>query len=122
MIRESSAPVMSPEMNKELLRGRIQQGAYCPASRMQLDPFLAAKLHLIDGLRLEDRTDPDALQRIIEFERDPDDWAIPHVTVRDRSVFGRHGDIPVRIYEPRTAGGALLTTARRVRQTTAHRS
>ncbi|MDW6057566.1 alpha/beta hydrolase fold domain-containing protein [Streptomyces sp. FXJ1.4098] len=69
---------------------------------MPLDPFLAEKVHLLDGLRWEDaQTDPEAMARFVEYFRDPGEWTMPDVTVEDRSVPGPHGEIPVRIYTPR---------------------
>ncbi|MFI6374385.1 alpha/beta hydrolase fold domain-containing protein [Streptomyces sp. NPDC050546] len=69
---------------------------------MPLDPFLAAKSHLLDGLSWEDaQADPEAMARFMEYFRDPGEWVMPDVSVEDRTVPGPHGDVPVRVYAPR---------------------
>jgi acetyl esterase/lipase len=71
---------------------------------MPLDPFLAEKMHLLEGLSWEDaRTDPETMARFMEYFRDPGEWSMPDVSVEDRAVPGPHGEIPVRIYTPRGA-------------------
>ena len=77
---------------------------------MPLDPFLAAKTHLLDGLTWEDaQHDPVLLARIDEFFTDPDGPGIPDVAIEDRVIPGPHGDIRVRLYHPRgQAHRALL--------------
>ncbi|MGW3566078.1 alpha/beta hydrolase fold domain-containing protein [Streptomyces sp. NPDC000941] len=70
---------------------------------MPLDPFLAEKLHLLQGLSWEDaQSDPQAMERFAEYFRDPREWSTPDLTIEDRMVSGPHGEIPVRIYTPRT--------------------
>ena len=69
---------------------------------MPLDPFLAAKLHLLDGATWETAAnDPELAARIDEFFADPAETAMPDVAAEDHTVTGPHGDIPVRIYRPR---------------------
>ncbi|MFJ8955137.1 alpha/beta hydrolase fold domain-containing protein [Streptomyces sp. NPDC102381] len=69
---------------------------------MPLDPFLAAKLHLLDGLDLSHReTSPETARRFTEFERDPADWKMPDIDTEDRSIPGPHGPIPLRVYTPK---------------------
>lgn len=68
---------------------------------MSLDPFLAEKIHLLQGLSWEDaESDPEAMARFIEYLRDPGEWSMPGVSVEDRTVPGPHGEVPVRIYTP----------------------
>ncbi|WP_259453044.1 alpha/beta hydrolase fold domain-containing protein [Streptomyces ginkgonis] len=77
---------------------------------MPLDPFLAGKLHLIDGLAWPERPDPEVERRFEEFFRDPAPWSPPALSVEDRLVPGPHGEVPVRVYRPDegTPGRALL--------------
>ncbi|MEE2039285.1 alpha/beta hydrolase fold domain-containing protein [Nocardiopsis sp. CT-R113] len=77
---------------------------------MTLDPYLAARLHLLAGLGDRDglRTDPEALSRFAEYQRDPAEWLLPDVSVEDRTVPGPHGEVPVRIYRPRETDGRAL--------------
>ncbi|WP_416968728.1 alpha/beta hydrolase fold domain-containing protein [Streptomyces sp. 4F14] len=77
---------------------------------MPLDPFLAAKTHLLDGVTWEDaQSDPEVMNRLAEFFRDPGEWTIPDgVQVEDRTVPGPHGDIPVRVYTPADPRRTLL--------------
>ncbi|MET8978052.1 alpha/beta hydrolase fold domain-containing protein [Streptomyces sp. NPDC004539] len=76
---------------------------------MPLDPFLAGKTHLLSGLSWEDaQTDPEAMNRLGEFFRDPGEWSMPGVEVTDRTVPGPHGDVPVRVYTPAEPRRALL--------------
>ncbi|MFJ4616646.1 alpha/beta hydrolase fold domain-containing protein [Streptomyces sp. NPDC088812] len=77
---------------------------------MPIDPFLAAKFHLLDGLGWEDAaSDPEARSRLAEYHDDPDVWSMPDVAVEDRTIPGPHGDVPVRVYTPRdTPRRALL--------------
>jgi acetyl esterase/lipase len=75
---------------------------------MRLDPFLAAKLHLLEALTWEDLDDPDARRRFDEYAVDPAPWVPPDVAVADRAVDGPHGEIPVRVYTPPTDPTTLL--------------
>ncbi|WP_037677318.1 alpha/beta hydrolase fold domain-containing protein [Streptomyces griseus] len=69
---------------------------------MPLDPFLAEKLHLLEGLSWEDaQNDPEAMARLTEYFRDPGEWRMPDVSIEDRTVPGPHGAVPVRLYTPR---------------------
>ncbi|MFD7512009.1 alpha/beta hydrolase fold domain-containing protein [Streptomyces sp. NPDC059853] len=67
---------------------------------MPLDPFLAGKLHLIDGLARAEQPDPAVERRFEEFFRDPAPWSPPALSVEDRCVPGPHGQVPVRVYRP----------------------
>ncbi|MFF7656350.1 alpha/beta hydrolase fold domain-containing protein [Streptomyces sp. NPDC007983] len=68
---------------------------------MPLDPFLAGKTHLLQGLSWEDaQADPDAMARFTEYFRDPGEWTMPDVSVENRTVPGPHGEVPVRTYTP----------------------
>ncbi|MFB4195638.1 alpha/beta hydrolase fold domain-containing protein [Streptomyces carpaticus] len=77
---------------------------------MPLDPFLAGKLHLIDGLAWPEQPDPEVERRFEEFFRDPAPWSPPALSVEDRFVPGPHGEVPVRVYRPQegTPRRALL--------------
>ncbi|WP_031064293.1 alpha/beta hydrolase fold domain-containing protein [Streptomyces sp. NRRL WC-3742] len=76
---------------------------------MPLDPFLADKMHLLDGLdRPDAHSDPQSAARLREYLRDPGEWTAPDVSVEDRTVPGPHGRIPVRIYTPATEPGRAL--------------
>jgi acetyl esterase/lipase len=68
---------------------------------MPLDPFLAGKMPLLEGLSWEDaESDPEARERFAEYFRDPAEWRMPDVSVDDRTVPGPHGEVPVRVYRP----------------------
>ena len=75
---------------------------------MPLDPFLANKLNLLEGVSLEKLEDPEILGRWLEFHEDPVAWTAPDVAVEDRSIEGPHGAIPIRVYTPRTAPAAAV--------------
>jgi acetyl esterase len=66
----------------------------------QLHPFLAAKVHLLDGLTWPGLDDPDARRRLEEFGADPGPWAPPDVAIADGAIPGPHGEIPIRVYTP----------------------
>lgn len=69
---------------------------------MPLDPFLAAKVHLLDGVTWEDaEADPEAAARLTEFFADPEAPGMPDLAIEDRAVPGPHGEIKIRIYQPR---------------------
>ena len=76
---------------------------------MPLDPWLAARVHLIAGLRWEELDGSAAAARMAAFQQDPGEWSLPDVRVEDRAVDGPHGRIPVRTYAPQARPrGALL--------------
>ncbi|MFF3372275.1 alpha/beta hydrolase fold domain-containing protein [Streptomyces sp. NPDC002680] len=77
---------------------------------MPLDPFLAEKSHLLEGLSWADaQSDPKAMGRFVEYFRDPGEWTAPDISIEDRTVPGPHGEVPVRIYTPREEPrGAVL--------------
>lgn len=69
---------------------------------MPLDPFLAAKIHLLDGVTWENaQSDPELGAQITEFFSDPDAPPTPDVAIEDRAIPGPHGQIGVRVYTPR---------------------
>lgn len=69
---------------------------------MPLDPFLAAKTHLLDGVTWESaQQDPLLSARLTEFFADPDGPGVPDVAIEDRVIPGPHGDISLRVYRPR---------------------
>ena len=69
---------------------------------MPLDPFLAAKVHLLDGVTWEAvQDDPVLAARVAEFFTDPAEASMPDVATEDRVIPGPHGDISIRIYRPR---------------------
>ncbi|NUR57748.1 MAG: alpha/beta hydrolase fold domain-containing protein [Catenulispora sp.] len=71
---------------------------------MPLDPFLAAKVHLLDGVTWESAyTNPEHMARFKEFFADPEGPGMPDVAMEDLSIPGPHGDISLRVYRPRGA-------------------
>ncbi|MFC8097786.1 alpha/beta hydrolase fold domain-containing protein [Streptomyces sp. NPDC057363] len=69
---------------------------------MPLDPYLADKTRLLEGLTWEKaQADAEAMGRFLEFHRDPGQWTAPDVSVADHAVPGPHGEVPVRVYTPR---------------------
>lgn len=76
---------------------------------MPLDPFLSAKIHLLDGVTWENAyTDPELGARFAEFFVDPDIPAMPDVTIEDHAIPGPHGQIGIRLYAPDGACGRAL--------------
>ncbi|GLI00984.1 alpha/beta hydrolase fold domain-containing protein [Phytohabitans aurantiacus] len=74
-----------------------------------LDPYLAARIHLLSGLDWDGIADPEARSRFDEYGRDPGEWTMPDVDVVDHAAPGPHGDVTVRVYTPPApAAGALL--------------
>lgn len=69
---------------------------------MPLDPFLAAKTGLLDGVTWESAyRDPDHMARLTEFLTDPAETAVPDVAIEDRVIPGPHGEISIRLYGQR---------------------
>jgi len=74
---------------------------------LPLDPYLAARLPLLDGVTYP--IDPEQVARVAEYDEDPGPWSLPEgVSVSDALIDGPHGPIPVRIYEPAEPASALL--------------
>ena len=68
---------------------------------MPLDPFLAAKVHLIEDIDwARAQEDPALLARLNEFFVDPEEPRVPDVVIEDRTVPGPHGEVDVRLYRP----------------------
>lgn len=67
---------------------------------MPLDPYLAGKLHLLEGRAGQSFGDPDFVEALRAFAEDPAPWAPPDVEMIDELIDGPHGTIPVRIYSP----------------------
>lgn len=79
---------------------------------MPLDPFLAAKVHLIDGIDWQNaQSDPALRARLNEFLADPAEPRVPDVVIEDLAVPGPHGDVDVRLYRPRTEARCALVWA-----------
>lgn len=69
---------------------------------MPLDPFLAAKIPLLDGVTWENaQADPELAARLAEFFTDPEPPPPPDVAIEDLSIPGPHGEVGVRVYTPR---------------------
>ncbi|MEY9857063.1 acetyl esterase [Catenulispora sp. GAS73] len=76
---------------------------------MPLDPFLAAKTRLLDGVTWETAyRDPDHMARLTEFLADPAESAVPDVSIENRLIPGPHGDISIRIYGSGSAARRAL--------------
>ncbi|WP_206789661.1 alpha/beta hydrolase fold domain-containing protein [Amycolatopsis sp. MtRt-6] len=76
---------------------------------MPLDSFLAAKVHLLEGLSWADRDDPAVAHRFAEFEVDPAAWVTPPgVSIEDRTIDGPRGRIPIRSYRSSAGQEAVL--------------
>lgn len=70
---------------------------------MPLDPFLAAKVHLIEDVTWDRaQEDPAVMARFNEFFEDPAEPEVPDVVIEDRSIPGPHGAVDVRVYRPRS--------------------
>lgn len=71
---------------------------------MPLHPLIAARLPLIASLGGfgEAFGNPEADQLFAEFVAPYGEYSLPEVAVEQRAVPGPHGDIPVRVYRPRT--------------------
>lgn len=69
---------------------------------MPLDPFLAEKIHLLDGVTWEKAVaDPELEARLTAFFADPEAPEMPDVAIEDRAIPGPHGEVGVRVYTPR---------------------
>jgi acetyl esterase/lipase len=74
-----------------------------------LDPFLAAKIHLLDGVTWENAyTDAELGARFTEFFIDPETPDMPDVAIEDRTIPGPHGELRARLYTPRGQGRRAL--------------
>jgi acetyl esterase/lipase len=77
---------------------------------MPLDPHIARRIHLLDAVPDWDsgRTNPEHAAAFAEFFLDPEPYELPTtVEIRDETIDGPHGPIPVRIYRPSGAMGPL---------------
>jgi acetyl esterase len=78
---------------------------------MPLDPFLADKLHLLDGVDTA-AFDIQTAKRWEEFQQDPGPWTSPKtVAVEDLVVPGPHSPVTCRRYTPERATSAVLVWA-----------
>jgi len=76
---------------------------------MPLDPFLAAKVHLVEDVTwARAQEDPAVMARLNEFFEDPAEPRIPDVAIEDRAIPGPHGAIDVRVYRPRAEAQRAL--------------
>lgn len=76
---------------------------------MPLEPFLARKLYLLEGLTVEQYGEPEYVRRMAAFDEDPAKWEIPAgVDTLERSIDGPHGPIPIRLYTPQAEPTAAL--------------
>jgi acetyl esterase/lipase len=74
-----------------------------------LDPFLSAKIHLLDGVTWENAyTDPELWARFAEFFVDPETPGLPDLTIEDHAIPGPHGQIGIRLYRPHGACARAL--------------
>lgn len=69
---------------------------------MPVDPYLAARLPLLEGLEFSALSDPVLLQRFLQFYSDDFEWSVPrNVRVSDERVAGVDGSsLPIRVYRP----------------------
>ncbi|WP_024288393.1 alpha/beta hydrolase fold domain-containing protein [Cellulomonas sp. KRMCY2] len=78
---------------------------------MPFDPFLSAKLHLLEGASWSS-IDAGTLARVQEYSRDPAEWSAPaEVSIRDDEVAGLHGPVRCRVYNPARPSGIGLVWA-----------
>ena len=76
---------------------------------MPLDPLIASRLHVFDGLGDEDRfPSPKLLAAFQAFSSGDRPVDIPDVDTSEQLVAGPHGDIRVRIYRPSRQSGIGL--------------
>src|ERR1700712_542775 len=76
---------------------------------MPIDPYLAAKLPLLDGLEFSALSDPVLLQRFLQFYADEFSWSVPDdVSVSDENVAGVDSSVPIRVYRPDVQPRAAL--------------
>lgn len=81
-------------------RPRVTLNNELPRQRttMPLDPYLASRLHLMEGLDFHNMSD-EMTARMVAFYEDPSPWTEPDtVEIVDDRVNGAHGEIPVRVY------------------------
>ncbi|WP_164983911.1 alpha/beta hydrolase fold domain-containing protein [Cellulomonas endophytica] len=82
---------------------------------VRLDPVLAERLPLLDGLgRTELPRPAEELARLAAWSAPVPGYAPPAVPTEDRRVEGPHGDVPVRVYRPVDAAGAPTPPVRGV--------
>lgn len=74
---------------------------------MPLDPYLADRLPLLDGLAYP--LDAEQAARMAAFEEDPGPWSLPEgIDVVAETASGPHGPVPLRVYSPAAPERALL--------------
>jgi acetyl esterase len=77
---------------------------------MPFDPYLAARLDVLQDLTWDAVAEPEGRGRLEMFGTDPLPWTMPDVDVTEEVASGPHGDVPLRVYRPRgslQAGGLL---------------
>ncbi|MBR7741756.1 alpha/beta hydrolase [Phycicoccus sp. BSK3Z-2] len=71
---------------------------------MPLDPYLADRLHLLDGVTWPRTVEPEVAARLARWAEDPGAYQAPKVATEDRVVPGDDANVPVRVYRPVGAG------------------
>jgi acetyl esterase len=77
---------------------------------MPIDPFIADRLPLPEGIESFEEAfgDPEQRERLNRFTGHTASYLSPPVVVRVDTASGPHGDIPVRIYRPAAAGPPVV--------------
>lgn len=75
---------------------------------MQIHPDIARRFAPLQAIDPDAAADPVALALLDEYKASfAAPWELPAVDVRDETVPGPHGDVPVRVYRPSGATGPL---------------
>lgn len=75
---------------------------------MPLDPCLAAKVSLIEGLEFSDLADPAKASRVLEFYSEEGRWEEPtSMTIETLTIPGGDTDVVVRIGRKPESGRVL---------------
>lgn len=74
---------------------------------LDLDPILAARLPLLDGVPELGTAPPtpEEMRRFLSFSEAVDGYVAPEARVSSTVVPGPHGDVPVRVYSPLDGDG-----------------
>lgn len=75
-----------------------------------LDPFYVERFAAVRDLTWEAvySGDPDAVQRAIAYGQRPKSYEPPPLSIRDDTLPGPHGPVPIRTYRPDGAGDACV--------------